>query len=60
MFNEMNFDFSVPTFLDMEDPNFLEKFDEESSELHRWFFMSDDMNPINKENTTKYGKLISK
>ena len=60
MLNEMNFDFSVPNFLDMEDPQFLEKFDEETPELHWWFFLDDDINPIKKENTTKYGKLISK
>lgn len=38
-----NYEFEgVPQFQDMADPNFLEKFDQESDELYRWFFISDE------------------
>lgn len=56
----MEFNFSVPMFLDMTDSNFLEKFDEETPEINRWFYIDDDMHQFKCDNSIKFGKLISK
>lgn len=40
----------------MSDPNFLSEFDKETDKLHRWFFITDHIEPRTRQFTIQQGK----